>query len=280
MQETFSKQLLHINAYLSFGIIKALSICQGCTKTVVSSDYDAQLQDLLTEYKPFDAQAPRFFLFGMGNRNKYVYKDFKLLSVADGSVACEFSDALNDSIMPADYRVSIETAGGVVNIYEDEAGIWVEAEGKVEQLPGSSAHVSLPSFENFKYGQVLRVLLHEKLFNVKDGKIYPNLFVCRQPFYRDAFMAALCLEKTGNTILIAPWISNEENIYDMQNSEAEGDNLGQMLYMLSFVPDTCNLLLRRRLKAEIEKRTVVKDGFKYIYGNTDGAPNAEYATQI
>ena len=257
-----------------------LIACVGCAEQQDCNSYSGQLATLQSLYKPFNANAPRFFLFGMGNREKYIYKDYQLIALKNDSVVFQTEGALNDSIMPADYCVVIETAKGTIRIDEDEEGIWITKDEKRYELFGKRCHLILPSFKQFKYGQILRVLHHELLFNINDSRIYPNIFVYREPFFRDAFMAALCLEKTGNTHLIESWLLEEKNVYDMQNGEAEADNLGEMLYLLSFIPSDSNKTFREALMTEIDKQTIHKCNLQYIQGHTDGSDNAEYQTHI
>lgn len=264
----------------TFLSIVLLIVCLGCTEQHKKASYIEQISYLQNQYCFFNANAPRFFLFGMGNRQKFIYKNYQLIAFDNDSVVFHAEKALNDSIMPADYSVVINTKNGTITIIEDEEGIWISNNNQKQQISDKRCLLKLPSFKRFKYGQILRVLHHEILFNIHNSRIYPNLFVYKAPFYRDAFMAALCLEKTGNTHLIESWLLEEKDVYDMQNGEAEVDNLGEMLYLLSFVPSDSNKILRDSLMAEIEKQTIRQGKFQYIQGHTDGSDNAEYQTQI
>lgn len=252
----------------------------GCKKHSENQSYTGELAILQSQYKAFNANAPRFFLFGMGNRDKFIYKDFQVTAIDNDSVVLRVENALMDTIMPADYCVIIKTKKGTVKINEDEDGIWITENNYRQQLSPKECHLRLPSFNNFKYGKVLRVLHHELLFNIQNSRIYPNILVYDAPFYRDAFMGALCLEKTGNMHLIESWLLEEKDIYDMQNREAEADNLGEMLYLLSFIPSDSNKILRETLMAEIKKQSIHLGDFLYIKGHTDGSLNAEFQTQI
>ena len=255
-------------------------ILQACSEAYDYNTYKGQLSALRAQYKQFNTRAPRFFLFGMGNRNKFVYKDFKLTNIENDSVIYSVPDAICDSIMPSDYCVQIKTGNGVIDIKEDENGIWILNGNNKQLLPGKKCLINLPSFNHFKYGKILKVLHHEILFNIRDHQIYPNILVYKEPFYRDAFMASLCLEMTGNINLLHPWISKITEIYDMQNGEEEPDNLGELLYLLSFLPSDSIQNLKNKLLHEIENKTIRKDDYLYIKGHTDGADNAEYQTQI
>ena len=255
-------------------------IVHACSVQNDHNSYEEQLASLREQYKQFHTHAPRFFLFGMGNRDKYIYKDFSLTNIENDSVVYRVPNAISDSIIPWDYSVQIRSKNGLIEIKEDEDGIWIHKENHKDSLSFKKSKISLPSFDQFKYGKVLRVLHHELLFNIRNYRIYPNILVYKEPFYRDAFMASLCLEKTGNTHLLYPWISKITNIYDMQNREKEPDNLGELLYMLSFLPSDSAQDLKNQLLHEIEKQTIQKDGYVFIKGHTDGANNADYQTQI
>lgn len=252
----------------------------ACTEQAPLNSYDEQLADLQQQYKEFHAEAPRFFLFGMGNREKFIYKDYQLINIDNDSIVFQAQDAVSDSISPSDYTVSIETRNGTITITEDEESVWLIQGDRRTNLSEKQCSLNLPSFQDFKYGKVLRVLHHELLFNIRNSRIFPNIFVYKEPFYRDAFMAALCLEKTNNVHLLTSWITHIDSIYDMQNREPEADNLGELLYMLSFIPKDSNTVLRRQLQQEIKRQTVKQDALQFIMGHTDGADNAEYQTQI
>ena len=250
----------------------------SCSSDLVT--YSDQLSDLRDNYKSYSIGSPRFFLFGMGNRDKYLYKDNQLRLLKNDSVILNFTDVLSDIIRPSDYRVDIFTKHGKVSIVEDEEGIWMEDDNRRDSLHTISCYVELPSFDNKKYGKILKVLHQEILFNIMDSRVYPNIFVYKKPFLRDAFMGGMCLELTGNIDLLKPWINSIDSVYDMQNHEKEPDNLGELLYLLSFIPSDSNVVLRQKLIEEIKRETIYEDNYKYISGHTDGNNNAEYQTQI
>jgi len=55
-----------------------------------------QLSNIRSRYKPFDVGAPHFFLFGMGNRDKFVYKDYQLIDIDNDSIIFHAKEALFD----------------------------------------------------------------------------------------------------------------------------------------------------------------------------------------
>lgn len=252
--------------------------CQGGKYDMET--YRGQLDDLRKKCEKYDLKAPQFFLFGMGNREKFVYKNYKLISIDDNSIVYSFEEAVSDSIIPNEYKVIINTQKGKKTIFEDEDGIWLQNSDKRDSIHINYCHVTLPDFRGKVYSQVLKVLHHEILINIKDSRLYPNLFVYKKPFLRDAFMGALCLEQTGNSNILKPWIESIDSVYDMQNGIAEPDNLGELLYLLNFIPADSNKLLKCKIREEIRRQTIVDGNLRYISGYTDGNVNAEYQTQI
>lgn len=91
-------------------------------------------------------------------------------------------------------------------------------------------------------------------------------------------MGAMVLEKTGNLSLIRKWTDGMTDIYDSQNNEREGDNIGEFLYLKSLSSGGVSHGDMLRLNEEINfRKTSSSDGI-YIRGMTDGADNDFYAT--
>ena len=143
-----------------------MTLGYSCSSDLVT--YSDQLSDLREKCMSYSIGSPRFFLFGMGNRDKYLYKDYQLIHIENDSVILSFTDVLSDTIRPSDYRVDIYTKHGKVSVIEDEKGIWMEDDNRRDSLHTVSCYVELPSFENKKYGKVLKVLHQEILFNIMD----------------------------------------------------------------------------------------------------------------
>ncbi len=261
-------------------VLTTFLLLVSCTERymTVPKDYHGQLEALREKCAVYETNAPRFFLFGMGNRAKYIYKNYTLRNLDSGETVMAFKDAVSDSIIPDKYTVIVTVGDSVIRILEDEYGVRVMGPQSECLLDGTSSHVYLPEFDGFVYDRVLKVLHHELLINIKNSIAYPNILVYYRPFYRDAFMATLCLEKTGNAYLLADWIAGISQLYDMENGQAEADNLGELLY-LSHVARFDNELLLRLL-VEIRRQTIDDGKHKYLSGTTDGASNSEYATQI
>lgn len=176
--------------------------------------------------------AETFYLFGMGSRPKLLYQR-GVLSWLFGREVLQSWEVRTEKLWPAEYRVELDLAGGgKVTIWEDSRGIWLRENDRLEKL--GSGPLNLPRFENYSHPELLRRLLQEILINIVEGEPLPNLLVYSRPWYRDAAMIAICLEKTGNLALITPWISGLREPYDRNNSgNCEPDNLGQVLYLIS-----------------------------------------------
>ncbi|MFH1068357.1 MAG: hypothetical protein V1794_01945 [Candidatus Glassbacteria bacterium] len=229
---------------------------------------------LLAKNCPTTREMPdaRFFLFGMGHRTKYLYKDGALTQIFGDDTVGSWQ-VEKEVIMPSEYTVYFGTAGGgKVFIQEDEKGVWLEEDGRRKLL--SEGPVTLPEFEGKTYGPLLKVLHQEILVNVLPAGPVPNLFVYGKPWYRDAAMICACLKLTGNLHLVKDWILGLSEPYDLNNGgDKEPDNLGQALYMISLVSDTSHPLVARILA---DAQTISRDG--YISGRTDGGPHPVYQT--
>lgn len=214
-----------------------------------------------------------FFLFGMGARRKLLYRAGVLCDAMNGALI-EKWDVAAQRIRASEYAVElVEHRGRHVEIREDEEGVWANVGGAERML--TAGRLTLPSFDGHPQRDMLRVLHHEILVNIVDGKPLPNLFVYARPWYRDAAMMAMCLERTGNVALIRDWILSLREPYDRNNAGVcEPDNLGQLLYLVSLVSDAAHPVVSTVL-AEVAKW---RQG-DYISGMTDYAPHPVYQTQ-
>jgi hypothetical protein len=219
-----------------------------------------------------DMPTHEFFLFGMGNRSKLVYQNGTLSSATTGEVLRHW-DVAEQWIVPPAYLVTLRARDGEeITIREDSAGIWL-TEGDSTTALGRS-QVALPSFSEYRYPAVMRVLHQEMLVNVVDGAPSPCLFTYSRPRYRDGAMVCMALARTGNLHLVRNWILDLRQPYDFQGGEAEADNLGQALYLISLVSDKSHPLVDGVL-AEMAKRE--ENG--HLTGHTDGSPHAVYQTK-
>jgi hypothetical protein len=214
-----------------------------------------------------------FFLFGCGDRPKFVCTDRGLFSWPGNKTVIEFTPE-QQTVTPSSYQVTIETkTGSRIVVCEDEQGIWLTLNGQRTGLAESA--VTLPTFENHPRKDLLRILHHEILVNIVDGKPVPNLFVYDRPWYRDAAMVAMVLEKTGNTNLVRDWILSLRDPFDRNNGgQKEPDNLGQVLYLVSLVSDATHPIVETVLEAA---RHTTKDG--HLTGQTDWREHPVYQTK-
>lgn len=113
-----------------------------------------------------------FFLFGMGARQKLIYQAGKLIDGRSGTILREWQVA-EETIAPPAYRVVLGTQQEeLIEINEDERGVWLFENGQASLL--NESPLKLPSFEGQPYNLVLRVLHHEILVNILDGKPLPK----------------------------------------------------------------------------------------------------------
>ncbi|MEN9938153.1 MAG: hypothetical protein RLZZ387_4732 [Chloroflexota bacterium] len=211
-------------------------------------------------------------LFGAGERRKLLYRRGALVDALSGAEVAAW-EPTSERIDPSEMSVTLVTRGGVVRIAEDETGVWV-SDGRSRHILATGA-VQLPRFNGHPHAARLRALHHELLTNIYDGQPLPNLLVYERPWYRGAAMVAMCLARTGNLELIAPWVQSLEEPYDRNNAGVEEpDNLGQALYLISLVSDAEHPLVPRVLEAAA---ACAQGG--HLTGQSNFAPHPVYQTK-
>ncbi len=222
---------------------------------------------------------PAFFLFGCGARQKLMYRAGELVDARTGAVLKRWD--VGAAVIRAEALTVTLTVNGPqpqqVVISEDEQGVWLSEGGMRTSL--TAAPVRLPTFDDgkrdAKTAALLRILHHEILLNIVDGKPLPNFMVYKKPWYRDGAMMAMVLDRTGNLDLITPWIRDLREPFDRNNkNQREPDNLGQVLYLVSLVGDANHPIVATVLKEAESFR--VGD---HIRGNSDFAPRPVYQTK-
>jgi hypothetical protein len=254
---------------------------------VVGADPGAALVEYRLELDRFRAEyggtrplpEVRFFLFGMGQRPKFIYRNGQLLDARSGAVVRQWPLG-TETIVPPDYVVALQTADGArVRIVEDETAVWIESAERREAIPGTRLPVKLPRFDGHRYARVLRVLHQELLVNITPAGPVPNFFVYTKPWYRDAAMMALAFQKTGNLDLIRNWVLALREPFDRNNAgETEADNLGQVLFLVSLVSNTNHPVVPTVL-AELPRFERVGPQGRFIQGRTDFAEHPVYQTK-
>ena len=246
--------------------------------------YRFQLARFGEEFRTCEITAVPFYLFGMGNRTKLLYKDGRLIKSLTGETIREWP-VLAELIIPNEYKVQLTTTtGGLVSIYENEKGVFIHEDGRDQMLDGTGSVIHLPDFKGNRYNEILKVLHQEILINITDSKPVPNYFVYHNPWRRDAAMMAMCLQKTGNLHLIKDWVIQLDDPYDRNNGaqngapETEADNLGQSLYLLSLFTGKDHPLVQKIL-AEIPAYVVKDRQGTYIKGRSDFHEAPVYQTK-
>ncbi len=208
----------------------------------------------------------------MGPRPKFIYRGGELIEWPSGRVVRKWS-VKQETIVPPSYAVWLTTTSGTAHIFENEAGLFIDENGK--RITLATGNVLLPEFKGEPYPSVLRVLHQEILVNITNGKPVPNFLVYAKPWYRDGAMVAMVLRRTGNIGLIREWVMTLRDAYDRNNAGiSEADNLGEVLYLISCVSNRDHPLVQRAI-AEAERfRTGT-----HIVGKTDFAEHPVYQTK-
>ena len=210
----------------------------------------------------------QFFLFGMGDREKYIYKNFSLTRYSVNKIIYAWNNCTEEFFYDEYKVVLTKNDGDTVVLYEDENGFYVDNKCL------SSSKINLPSFEEYKYSRQMRILHHEILINIIDGKPVPNYFVYKKPWYRDSAMMGMVLKYTNNLHLIKDWILSLTDLYDQNNAgHKEPDNLGQLLFLLSLVSDKDNPMVDKIIE---EAENISENGL--LTGITDFSDHRIYST--
>lgn len=218
-----------------------------------------------------------FYLFGMGDRKKMVYKDGYLLDAVSGNSLYHWN-VQSQLIVPSEYYVYLKTKEGrEIHVYENEKGVFLK-EGKSTKTL-SQSNIQLPDFKGKKYASVLKVLHHEILINIINGKPVPNFFVYQKPWYRDATLMGKVLKTTGNLRLIKDWVMSIRDPFDRNNHGiSEADNLGEVLFLVSLVSDASHPVVKTILDSTIMFIKKGADGI-YMEGKTDYSLHPVFQTK-
>lgn len=252
-------------------LLLVLLLTAGLPSTLVAGETTPSGRTMILADQPF-------FLFGCGPRRKLLYRGGELLDARTGELLRHWNMG-SAVIRAADLTVTIALAGSgeQVVISEDEQGVWLKEGGMRTSL--AAAPVALPSFADQQRdpakAALLRILHHEILVNIVDGKPLPNFMVYGRPWYRDGAMMAMVLARTGNLGLIKDWILALREPFDRNNKgQREPDNLGQVLYLVSLVADA-----QHPIVATVLKEAEACRAGDHLTGNSDFAPHPVYQTK-
>jgi hypothetical protein len=209
-----------------------------------------------------------FYLFGMGARRKMIFCNHCLFDIFSGKLLYRFRET-GFRIIPEEYRVKMQDG----EIFENETGVYLRQNDRTISV--TEGYLRIPEFPGNPNRNALRILFHEITVNIVEGKPVPNLFVYKKPWYRDAAMMCMVLQRTENLHLVYDWILSLDEAYDRNNAgNCEPDNLGQALYMISLVSDKNHPLVKKILKEAGKWRKGI-----YIEGLTDGGRHPVYQTK-
>lgn len=209
-----------------------------------------------------------FFLFGMGDREKYIYRNCSLIRYKDNKILYAWNNCTEEFLYD-EYTVVLTRGDGEKTVLkETEDGFYIDDKCIC------ASKINLPSFEEYKYPKQLRILHHEVLVNIIDGKPVPNYFVYNKPWYRDSAMMGMVLKATDNLHLIKDWVMSITELYDKNNAgNCEPDNLGQLLYLISLVSDTSHPMVYKAIE---EAKRIAENGL--LTGLTDFNNHQIYST--
>ena len=229
---------------------------------------------------PEETQPP-FLLFGFGpRRRKLVYARGRLLDAFTLEPALDLGRVRDARIDPVARTVRLDSDGGPELLVEDETGVHA-VRGGVRQTLTAGDPVRLPDFAGHPHAPLLRRMHADLLLCLLPFGPVPNPWVYPRPWYRDAAMLALVLRRTRNLHLLRDWILGLSKPYDRNNAgEAEPDNLGQALFLLSLVPAAEGGGAAHPLVPAILREAEARRGADgALRGRVDGQERAVYPTK-
>lgn len=271
-----------VGSYYLVNNINKLDDCDElCDYKMKLDKYEKQLKEMknsfmIETYEDTD-EAIGVMFFGMADRHKMIYKAGKLYDAKTEEVIKEF-DYDEEIIIPNDYTVVLKNNDDIYKIVENEKGIYLYDNDSVETLSEGNVKINLPTFEDYKYSEILRVLHQEILFNVDGNEPKPNIWGYTQAYYRDAMLVTKVFEETNNTDILLDWVNDIEKIYDNSRSTEidEADNLGELLYIIGATGADREDLVNKIIK-EIYR---LKDNDNHISGMVDGYVQTYYPTLL
>ena len=244
--------------------------------------YQQELKLFRREFSSRSLPPIEWFMFGMGRRQKLVYRSGELVDAINGTIIQKWT-VISAVINPPNFEVVLIVEDGYeVRVYENETAVWIHILdheiNTAKAIAGTMVPIVLPSFKGRSYPAVRRVLLQETLVNIKpNGAPVPNLFAYATPWYRDGAMVALVLNATGNSDIIRDWVVSLRELYDRNNGVSEPDNLGQVLYLISSASNSSHPLVSKALAEAGRLRRTTFTG-PYISGKTDFEAHPVYQT--
>ncbi|MBA7653461.1 hypothetical protein ES703_61310 [subsurface metagenome] len=91
----------------------------------------------------------KFYLFGMGNRRKFLYRDGTLFDALTGKTVRRWQ-VTEETILPSQYTVRLKTSDGqTIILTEDEQAVWLQdgAGTSAKRLRLTEGPIHLPEFQ-------------------------------------------------------------------------------------------------------------------------------------
>ena len=254
------------------GIDESCKLGSEIAKGVANGDMSLENVPVSVEVMYGDA-----FSFGLENRRKLIFQDGLLTDLKTGDVVFD-GRGMSAKVEHENYRVVLSGSNGAVTtISEDENGVYLN--GRL--IEGTGTPLDMPDFRSYRYPTIMKTLYHEIMFQIIDGVPYARLrdigpAEWGRPvvFYRDAAMVGLFLDSIGRVDAIEGWIRAIGSMYDINRGVAEPDNLGQVLYLQSLLPEgERNQALIGQI---VEEARRISDEEGNLLGTTDGARTSAY----
>ena len=123
----------------------------------------------------------QFFIFGLGHREKHLYKDGALTCIRTGKTVYKWN-VEREKLLYDRYMVVVWTKEKeIFLIEENEHGLYVSDITNGEERKNSvclaESEINLPDFEEYKYPAQMRILHQEVLTSFIGNEPVPNIYV-------------------------------------------------------------------------------------------------------
>ncbi len=130
-------------------LLAIASLCNAQSPEKLLNEYRNNL-NALRKLHPNVREMPdiKFFLFGMGDRKKIIYKNGSLIDAKTKQVLYQWKVS-EEIIVPPAYSVYLKTTKGPVQITEDRNGVYPTEKGHRKIFSGSK--LNLPAFKGHPF---------------------------------------------------------------------------------------------------------------------------------
>jgi len=262
LQISYSQDTINSNNNIIDTLFKKLSP----SDTLALRNFQTQLENLNKIVKNYAFPDCKYFIFGIGERPKYLYKEGLLIKLFTGDTIKKWS-VIKEYYIPNKYKVILFTNfGKKIEIFEAPRGIMLNQSGFIMPIQGTEIPVNVPDFKLYPYSEIMKALYYDIIINIFESKPFTNFLTYNTPSIDDAAVIAITLKRNGNIDLIKKWYEGLHKSLNVNYLKAS--ELGQLLF-LSTLFDNKNNRLNDMVLNAIPRFEINDTLGKYINDSTN-----------